>query len=102
AASREVHVAPQWTLPPAPYGRPDLVLVRAVAAGVIGAEEADLIGTVYLEDVSVAEYADRAGVCRWTVYKRLSAAKDRLLQALTSGELADSDADTIAEATLTT
>ena len=36
----------------------------------ISAEEADLIGATYLEDVSVAEYADRAGVSRWTVYKR--------------------------------
>ena len=102
AASGEVNFAPVSALPPPPYGHPDLVLAGAVAAGVITAAEADLIGTTYLEDVSVAEYADRAGVSRWTVYKRLTAAKDRLLQALAWGELCDPDADTIAEATLTT
>jgi predicted DNA-binding protein (UPF0251 family) len=102
ATAGEGHFAPDSTLPPPPYGHPDLVLARAVAAGVISAEEADLIGTVYLEDVSVAEYADRAGVSRWTVYKRLTAAKDRLVRALACGGLSDPDADTIAEATLTT
>jgi predicted DNA-binding protein (UPF0251 family) len=102
ATAGEGHFAPDSTLPPPLYGHPDLVLVRAVAAGVISAEEADLIGTVYLEDVSVAEYADRAGVSRWTVYKRLTVAKDRLVRALACGDLSDPDADTIAEATLTT
>ena len=102
ATAGEVHFAADSTLPPPPYGHPDLVLARAVKLGVISAEEADLIGVVYLEDVSVAEYADRAGVSRWTVYKRLTAAKDRLVRALACGDLSDPDADTIAEATLTT
>jgi predicted DNA-binding protein (UPF0251 family) len=102
ATSGEAHFAPASTLPPPPYGHPDLVLAHAVKLGVVSAEEADLIGTVYLEDVPVAEYADAAGVSRWTVYKRLTAAKDRLVQALACGELSDPDVDTIAEATLTT
>lgn len=102
AASGEVTFAPGSTLPPPPYGHPDLVLARAVAAGVLSAEEADLIGTTYLEDVSVAEYADRIGVSRWAVYKRRRAAQTRLVEALRSGVLSDPDAEVIAEATLTT
>ncbi len=102
AASGEVNFAPASALPPPPYGHPDLVLARAVAAGVITAEEADLIGTTYLEDVSVAEYADRIGVSRWTVYKRRRVAEARLVHAITSGALSDTDAEVIAEATLTT
>jgi hypothetical protein len=102
ATCGEAHFAPASTLPPPPYGHPDLVLAHAVKLGVISAEEAHLIGTVYLEDVPVTEYADAAGVSRWTVYKWLTAAKDRLLRALACGELCDPDADTIATATLTT
>jgi hypothetical protein len=68
-------------LPPPPYGHPDLVLARAVAVGVLTVEEADLIGATYLEDVMVAEYAERIGVSRWTVYKRRRAAEARLVEA---------------------
>jgi hypothetical protein len=102
AASGEANFVPGSRLPPPPFGHPDLVLARAVAAGVITAAEADLIGTTYLEDVSVAEYADRTGRSRWAVYKRLTAAKARLVAAIHSGALSDPDAEVIAEATLTT
>jgi hypothetical protein len=102
AASGEVNFAPGSTLPPPPYGHPDLVLARAVAARVLSAEEADLIGTTYLEDVSVAEYADRTGMSRWAVYKRRKAAETRLVDAIRSGALTDQDTEVIAEATLTT
>jgi hypothetical protein len=102
AASGEANFAPSSTLPPAPYGHPDLVLARAVAAGVLSVQEADLIGTTYLEDVSVAEYADRTGQSRWAVYKRRKAAETRLVEAIRSGALTDPDADVITEATLTT
>jgi predicted DNA-binding protein (UPF0251 family) len=88
-------------LPP-PYGHPDFVLARAVAAGVLSAGDADLIGVTALEDVSVAQYAERIGVSRWTIYKRHQAAKTRLLKAILSGTLSDPDAEAIAEATLTT
>jgi predicted DNA-binding protein (UPF0251 family) len=83
-------------------GHPDLVLARAVATGVLTVEEADVIGATYLEDVSVAEYAERVGVSRWTVYKRRKAAEARLVEAIRSGVLTDTDAAVIAEATLTT
>jgi len=101
AASGEANFAPGSALPPPPYGHPDLVLARAVAAGVLSPEEAELIGTTYLEDVSVAEYADRTGTSRWSVYKRRRAAEARLVEAIRSGALSDPDAEVIAEATLT-
>jgi hypothetical protein len=102
AASGEANFAPGSTLPPPPYGHPDLVLARAVAAGVLTTKEAELIGVTYLEDVSVADYADRTGVSRWTVYKRRKAAEARLVAAIRSGALSDPAAEVIAEATLTT
>ncbi|MGH3948991.1 MAG: hypothetical protein ACRDSE_07695 [Pseudonocardiaceae bacterium] len=102
AASGEANFAPGSVLPPAPFGHPDFVLVRAVCAGVISVEEADMIGAMRLEGVSVAAYADRIGMSRWVVYKRRRAAEQRLVAAITSGELADPYADVVAEATLIT
>lgn len=43
--------------PPPPFGHPDLVLIRAVADGVITAREANLIGATRLEKVSLRRYA---------------------------------------------
>ena len=81
------------TRPPAPYGHPDLVLARAVAAGVITVAEADLIGATFLEDVSLAEYALRLGQPRWRVYRSRHAAVARLAAALRDGSLHDLAAD---------
>jgi hypothetical protein len=100
-----VHVAygaPGSALPPAPFGHPDFVLARAVARGVITAAEADLIGVVYLEHVTVAEYAQRTGQTRAAVYKARERARDRLVAAIEAGTLSDPVADVVAEATLTT
>ncbi len=93
--------APGSALPPAPFGHPDFVLARAVAQGVITAAEADLIGTTYLEDVSVAEYAQRTGQTRAAVYKARDRARERLVAAIAAGSLGDPDAEVIAEATMT-
>ncbi|GLY97453.1 hypothetical protein [Actinoplanes sp. NBRC 103695] len=102
AASGEANFAPGSALPPAPYGHPDLVLARAVRLGVLSVAEADLIGGTYLEDTSLAAYAQRTGLARWGVYKRRSAAVERLVAAIRAGELSDPTADVIAEATLGT
>ena len=92
---------PGSVLPPAPYGHPDLVLARAVAAGVITAADAHLVGATRLEDVTVADYADRAGVSRWVIYRRRSLAETRLVAAIRDGRLSDPDGDTIRAATST-
>jgi hypothetical protein len=68
---------------------------------VITAAEADLIGVTYLEDVPIAEYAQRTGQTRSAVYKARDRARERLVVAIRAGSLADPDADVIAEATMT-
>jgi hypothetical protein len=102
AASGEGHVAAVSALPPAPYGHPDLLLARAVRAGVLTRDEAELIGATYLEDVTLTDYAARTGRSRWALYKRRAPAVERLVDALLAGVLSDPDAEVIAEATLTT
>lgn len=68
------------TAPPPPFGHPDLVLLRAVADGVLTAEEAELIGSTRLEHRSLAEAAAERGsnagavqVARWRAERRLRA-----------------------------
>ena len=87
--------------PPAPYGHPDLVLARAVAAGVITATEARVIGTTRLEEVSLDEYAAATGATYAAVAKCRKRGEAKLVAALSRGWL-DHDGATIAEATLTT
>lgn len=64
--------------PPAPAGHPDLVMARAVAAGVITSVEAELIGSTRLEEVSLAEAAARRG----TGYEAAKKARQRAEQRL--------------------
>ena len=78
-----------------------MVLARAVAAGVITAAEAELIGATRLEDVSVAGYAQRLGKAPKAVYKARDRAEERLVAAIHRGVLSDEDAAVIAEATTT-
>ncbi|MHB8340612.1 MAG: hypothetical protein ACYDB7_05485 [Mycobacteriales bacterium] len=58
-------VAPVSAEPPRPFGHPDLVLADAVAAGVISAEDAELIGATRLGELSLAEAATVWG-CSYT------------------------------------
>ncbi|MGA5304566.1 hypothetical protein ACPCHT_31970 [Nucisporomicrobium flavum] len=85
----------------AAVGHPDVVLERAVAAGVITAAEAELIGATRLEGVPVAGYAKAAGRSYWAVAKERSRAEQRLVDAVRAGVLSDPDAAVIAEATMT-
>ncbi|MFF5293000.1 hypothetical protein [Paractinoplanes globisporus] len=82
-------------------GHEDFVLARAVAAGVITAAEAELIGVTRLEGESLAGYAARAGRGYWAVAKERERAERRLVTALKAGELDDGDAAVIREATMT-
>ncbi|MDN5751620.1 MAG: hypothetical protein L0H64_24500, partial [Pseudonocardia sp.] len=66
------------TAPPVPAGHPDLVMARAVSAGVITAVEAELIGSTRLEEVSLAEAATRLG----TGYEAAKKARQRAEQRL--------------------
>jgi hypothetical protein len=102
AASGEASAGFGSTLPPRPYGHPDFVLARAAAAGVITAQEAELIGGTYLEQTSLAAYADRVGMSRRAAYSRRGQAVAKLVAAIRAGRLTDPDAEVIAEATLTT
>lgn len=47
----------RWQPPPLPSGHPDLVLARAVTAGILTQTEATLIGQTRLEDTSLIEWA---------------------------------------------
>jgi predicted DNA-binding protein (UPF0251 family) len=78
---------------------PDLVLARAVRRAVLTTAEAELIGLIFLERITVADYAAHTGQSASAVYKRRAAAVTRLAAALRAGDLADLYADTIAEAT---
>lgn len=73
--------------PPQPWGHPDLVLVDAVAKGVITAAEADLIGRTRLEKVSVTDLAAQWGVPRCRLYQRRRRAEERLVAAIRTGEV---------------
>jgi hypothetical protein len=100
-ASGQGHFAAVSMLPPAPYGHPDLVLARAVRAGVLTAAEADLIGVTRLELVGIADYARRVGWSRWAAYTRRNIAETKLAEAIRTGQLADPDREVITEATRT-
>jgi hypothetical protein len=82
-------------------GHPDIILTRAVAAEVITADEAALIGATRLDGVSVADYAARLGKAPKAVYKARDRAEQNLVEAVLCGDLSDEDAEVIAEATLT-
>lgn len=73
--------------PPAPWGHPDLVLARAVAAGVLTAAEAALIGATRLEGISPQTIALRHSLSDQAVFKRRRRAEQRLVSYL-SDELA--------------
>jgi hypothetical protein len=78
--------------PPPPSGHPDLVLVRAIAAGVITAAEAELIGSTRLEDVSLVEAAARRG-CGYEATKKARQRAERRLVEHLRGLLDDGDSD---------
>ena len=48
--------------PPRPWGHPDFVLAKVVAAGVIDPEDGDLIASTSLEHRSLAEAARKLGI----------------------------------------
>ncbi|MBB2943233.1 hypothetical protein FB565_002946 [Actinoplanes lutulentus] len=82
-------------------GHPDVVLTRAVTAGVITAADAELIGATRLAGTSVADYAASTSKGAKAIYKARDRAEAQLVAALHAGLLSDQDAEVIAEATMT-
>ncbi|MFI5916497.1 hypothetical protein [Dactylosporangium sp. NPDC051541] len=75
-------------LPARPFDHPDLVLVRAVAAGVIDADEARIVGATRLGEATVAQCADMLGISVALAYAWRRQAERRLADAIAAGELA--------------
>ncbi|AXH93615.1 hypothetical protein ACFWDZ_24835 [Micromonospora aurantiaca] len=71
-----------------PWDHPDLVLARAVAAGVIDAEEANLIAVTRLEGATIAQVADKLGIAPSTAGAWRLRAERRLAEAIAVGDLA--------------
>jgi transposase-like protein len=71
-----------------PWDHPDLVLARAVAAGIVDADEANLIAATRLEDVTVAQVAKEIGIAASTASAWRARAERRLARAIVAGELA--------------
>ena len=68
---------PVSAAPPRPWGHPDLVLAKAVRAGVIGAADAELIGATRLGDVDLADAAERPRDQLRACQMRRSSGRDR-------------------------
>lgn len=86
--------------PPPPFGHPDLVLLRAVADGVLTADEAELIGSTRLEHRSLAEAAAERGsnpgavqVARWRAERRLRTYLTEAAGGASGGSGTPADAD---------
>lgn len=80
------------TPPSAPWGHPDLVLAKAVRAGVLTTTEADLIGATRLEEEPVADWAVRQRMMPAAAYKARRRAETRLVDFLRD-EARDADPD---------
>ena len=74
-------------VPARPYGHPDLVLVEAVAEGVIEAGDAALIGDTRLGSMSLAEAASRLGMATESVRHRRRRAEARVVAWLGGPQL---------------
>lgn len=71
---------------PAPQAsHPDILLARAVRAGVLSHKEAEYIGRSYLEDTSIEEILAWAGISRAWFFECRGKAETRLVAAIRSG-----------------
>ncbi|WP_194916928.1 hypothetical protein [Catenulispora rubra] len=70
-----------------PTGHPDIILARAVRAGVITGEEADYIGRTRLEGQSFDAVTAEFGIARATLWRYREAAEARLVSALQTGAI---------------
>lgn len=73
--------------PPVPWGHPDLVLLDAVAKGVISEVDAELIGMTRLEKRTLADAARELGLTTEAAKKRRQRCEPVLVEAVLSGEV---------------
>ncbi len=71
--------------PPVPAGHPDVVLARAVTAGIITQAEADLIGMTRLEDVALRDWAVEHGL-NYVAARQVRSRAERRLAAWIASE----------------
>jgi hypothetical protein len=76
------------SIPQRPYGHPDLILGRAVAAGIITQTQAELIGATRLGHVLVEQIAAEHGLSPSVIRMRRKRAERTLIKALHRGDLA--------------
>ncbi len=74
--------------PPRPFGHPDLVLQRAMAEGVVCAEDAELIGATRLGELNLREAAEVSGVSYAAIKARRARAERALVTWLRGGIVA--------------
>lgn len=77
---------PVSAAPPRPWGHPDLVLAKAVRAGVIDPADAELIGSTRIGGVDLGEAADGLGVAYKACHQRRRRAESLLVEWLTSDD----------------
>ncbi len=73
--------------PPNPWGHPDLILLDAVAKGVLSPVQAELIGRSRLEDLTLKQAAAELGVGYEAACKARRRGEVRLIAALASGDV---------------
>ncbi|WP_405087760.1 pilin [Microbispora sp. NBC_01389] len=89
----------QESAPPAvPWGHPDLVLLDAVAKGVISEVDAELIGMTRLEKRTLADAAREFGLTTEAAKKRRQRCEPILVDAILSGEVEAATSLTISPA----
>jgi hypothetical protein len=86
---------PGGRTPARPYGHPDLILGRAVALGVISAEQRELIEATRLDRHLVEDIAARTGIAASVLRMRRRRGELRLVAALERGQL-DPDSAAVA------
>jgi DNA-directed RNA polymerase specialized sigma24 family protein len=77
---------PVSAAPPRPWGHPDLVLAKAVRAGVISAADAELISATRIGEVDLAEAADHLDLGYWACHKRRRRAESRIRDWVTGDD----------------
>jgi hypothetical protein len=82
---------PVSAAPPRPWGHPDFVLANVVAAGVISAEDGDLIATTRLDHRSLAAAAKRLGISYKACQLRRARAEAALAEFIRSDRYSSFD-----------